>query len=181
MRVKLHRSLPKYNEDSYAHFVTTRTHQSRPYFGNGGCCRLLVEQLEFYSERYGFALVGYVITPDHFHLIAWWDVEDKPDLSISRVMNSIKTMTAKRIKRYLSYDGGLAYTSRVTDVGHPTPSPFRLWQRGFYDFNIYGEDKLLEKLNYVYNNPVKVGLVALPEEYEWSSWKCYCSEKMQRQ
>lgn len=34
---------------------------------------------------------------------------------------------------------------------------YRLWQPGFYDFNIYSQGKLLEKLDYVHNNPVKAG------------------------
>jgi len=117
--------------------------------------------------------------PDHLHLIVWWDVEDKPHLSISRVMNSIKTMTAKRIKRYLSYNGGATYLGRVTDVGHPTRRPFSLWQRGFYDFNIYSEAKLLEKLDYMHNNPVTAGLVSSPGSYEWSTWKLYSSQKVE--
>jgi len=69
--------------------------------------------------------------------------------------------------------------SRVTDVGHPTRRPFRLWQRGFYDFNIYSEAKLLEKLDYMHSNPVKAGLVSSPDGYERSTWKLYSSEKVE--
>jgi len=53
---------------------------------------------------------------------------------------------------------------------------YRLWQSGFYDFNIYNEEKLLEKLNYVHHNPVRAGLVLSPGDYKWSSYRLYFTE-----
>ena len=50
---------------------------------------------------------------------------------------------------------------------------YRVWQRRFYDMNIWSEKKRLEKLNYMHNNPVKRGLVAEPGDWPWSSWKFY--------
>ena len=66
---------------------------------------------------------------------------------------------------------------RLADVGQPTPRPFRLWQPGFYDFNIYSKEKLVEKLDYIHNNPVSAGLVLSSGAYEWSSYHLYFSEE----
>ena len=176
----MYRNLLKFNDNSYAHFITTNTYNNYPYFKDEELCQILIEELEFYSRKYGFALIGYVVMPDHLHLLVWWDKEEKPRLSISKGINSIKTMTAKRIKRRLFYNGGIKYMGRLADVGQPTQRPFSLWQPGFYDFNIYSEAKLLEKLNYIHNNPVKTELVSSPECYKWSSWRLYSLEKMQR-
>jgi len=107
----LYKNLPKFDDNSYAHFITTNTYNNYPYFKHEELCQILIEELEFYSRKYGFALIGYVIMPDHLHLLVWWDKEEKPGLSISRVTNSIKTMTAKRIKRRLFYNGGSWPTS----------------------------------------------------------------------
>jgi hypothetical protein len=49
----------------------------------------------------------------------------------------------------------------------------RVWQRGFYDIDIGSEEKRLEKLNYMHNNPVKRGLVAQPAAWPRSSWNFY--------
>ena len=35
-----------------------------------------------------------------------------------------------------------------------------VWQARYYDFNVYSEKKMLEKLTYMHQNPVKQGLVA---------------------
>jgi hypothetical protein len=34
------------------------------------------------------------------------------------------------------------------------PSQYRLWQRRFYPFNVFSEEKIQENLNYLHNHPV---------------------------
>ena len=52
-------------------------------------------------------------------------------------------------------------------------NPF--WQARYYDFNLWSERKLVEKLRYIHRNPVKCGLVARPEDWAWSSFRHYLS------
>ncbi len=47
------------------------------------------------------------------------------------------------------------------------------WQRRFYDFNVWSEKKLKEKLNYMHRNPVQQKLVYHPKDWPWSSWSFY--------
>jgi len=51
------------------------------------------------------------------------------------------------------------------------------WQRRFYDFVVWTEQKRVEKLNYMHQNPVKRGLVAKPEDWEWSSVRHYAYDE----
>ena len=48
-----------------------------------------------------------------------------------------------------------------------------LWQARFYDFVVYTENKRVEKLRYMHRNPVKRGLVAEPQQWDWSSYRHY--------
>ena len=198
----LYRNLPKFNDSSYAHFVTTRTYRNFPYFKDSELCQVLLEELEFYSGKYGFTLLGYVIMTDHLHLLVWWDREEKPILSISKVMQGIKGSTARRIINLIRSKGSEQMLQSIPTIteglqlssirlkrmlqsthrnekskSHRQNSKYRLWQPGFYDFNIYSEEKFLEKLEYIHNNPVKAGLVLSPENYEWSSLRLYSLEK----
>mgnify|MGYP001288036007 CR=1 FL=1 len=52
-------------------------------------------------------------------------------------------------------------------------NPF--WQPRYYDFNVYREKKLMEKLEYVHQNPVQRGLVTRPEDWTWSSAQQYAT------
>src|SRR5271168_4927225 len=46
----------------------------------------------------------------------------------------------------------------------------KFWQRRYYDFNVWSEEKRLEKLSYMHSNPVRRGLVEKPEDWPWSSF-----------
>ena len=43
----------------------------------------------------------------------------------------------------------------------------------FYDFNVWSESKMKEKLRYMHRNPVVRGLVECPEDWPWSSFRNY--------
>jgi putative transposase len=49
----------------------------------------------------------------------------------------------------------------------------RFWQKRYYDFNVYTEDKRIEKLRYIHRNPVTRGLVAQPADWKWSSFRAW--------
>jgi REP element-mobilizing transposase RayT len=48
-----------------------------------------------------------------------------------------------------------------------------VWQRRFYDFNVWSKRKRIEKLRYMHRNSVKRGLVSQPEQWRWSSYRQY--------
>ena len=141
-----------------------------------------MEELRFYSEKLTFVLAGYVIMPDHVHLILWWDKEPERELTISKIMQGIKGAAAKRAID-LAKNKGLERMLQAThqndgsSQSHRLNLRYRIWQPGFYDFNIYSEVKLREKLDYMHNNPVKAGLVEIASEYQWSSFNEYFSEE----
>jgi REP element-mobilizing transposase RayT len=85
----------------------------------------------------------------------------------STVMQALKLGFARRV---------LAQASRRRN---PTQAvlfdhlPQHIWQKRFYDFNVWTEHKRIEKLRYMHRNPVKRGLVAAPELWRWSSFRAY--------
>jgi REP element-mobilizing transposase RayT len=139
--MNIHKSLPKFNDNSYAHFVTTRTYENRLYFKNREISSILWEEIRFYGQRYGFTLLGYVIMPDHVHLLLWWDKEQKPELNVSKIVQMIKGTTARRCIDLLKTKGlerMLQATRKDCAVSksHKRNLKYRLWQPGFYDFKL---------------------------------------------
>jgi hypothetical protein len=49
------------------------------------------------------------------------------------------------------------------------------WQKRYYDFNVRNEPQFSEKLRYIHQNPVKRGLCARAEDWEWSSFRQYAT------
>jgi len=178
---------PRFNEDSYAHFVTTKTHQGQRVFDDAMCCRILVNNLQFYARCYAFDLIAYCVMPDHLHCIIQWDVERHPTFTISKIVQSVKSHSAKEIAVYqksgrrklsLSPFSAASEGSRLpagyqwTDRGDVhTPAKYHIWQPSFYDFNVYSEQKLRQKIEYIHWNPVRAGLCKQPKDWQWSSYR----------
>ncbi|MFH1236133.1 MAG: transposase [Parcubacteria group bacterium] len=183
-------SLSKFDTQSYGHFVTTKTFRNKLIFRDAKCCEIVLGDIGFYRKKLGFKLLGYCVMPDYLHMIVWWDVDEKPELTISKVVQLIKSHSAKEIASYLKTGRrkpSLSPYSRAQSEGSGlpmgyvwknkgsvhTPSEYQIWQSSFYDFNIYSEEKLLQKLNYLHWNPVRAGLCEKPEDWPWSSYRFY--------
>ena len=48
-----------------------------------------------------------------------------------------------------------------------------VWETRYYDFNVYSARKRAEKLEYIHMNPVTVGLVTAPGDWQWSSYNAH--------
>ena len=46
-------NLPRFNESSYAHFVTTKTFENKPIFRDEKCCEILLKDIDFYRQKLG--------------------------------------------------------------------------------------------------------------------------------
>ncbi len=52
------------------------------------------------------------------------------------------------------------------------------WMARYYDFNVFIDQKRVEKLSYLHRNPVARGLVVRPEDWKWSSFRSYLTEEV---
>ncbi len=180
--------LPKFNIFGHAHFVTTNTHHRRHIFRNEKCCEILISEINFYRNKLRFKLIGYCIMLDHLHMIIWWDPGTVPHLVVSAIMHRIKNHSARSIIDSVYHTGGqgpltlpprvrLGQGTQATRAEYPhkrmSRQQYQVWQPSFYDFNIYSEDMLHQKLDYIHLNPVRAGLVRDPVDWKYSSARNY--------
>jgi putative transposase len=159
----MRRNLKRYYGAGDLHFITCSCYQRRPLLGTPRRRDLFLTVLEQMRTRYQFVVVGYVIMPEHVHLLISEPQEKNP----STVMQALKLGFARRVivqaKRRWN-------PSQATLVGH---LPQHIWQKRFYDFNVWTEHKRIEKLRYMHRNPVQRGLVESPELWRWSSFRAH--------
>lgn len=159
---------------NHLHFITASTYRRARLFDSsrfGGC---FVETLNQLREELQFSLVGYVLMPEHFHLLIWPNGTADP----SRIVGSLKQRTARLIIASLKQAHQHAWCCQMLEQITLPPSvhdesTYRVWQRRFYDFNVWSEEKRREKLDYMHGNPVKRRLVDGPGDWPWSSWRFY--------
>lgn len=92
-----------------------------------------------------YELHAYVVMANHVHLLI------TPLVDLAKITHSLKRFTAREANRILALTG----------------KPF--WQDESYDRLVRDCGEFERIRRYIEYNPVRAGLVTLPEEYPWSS------------
>jgi len=169
--------LKRYYGENDLHFLTTSTYRRARVFDFERFKLEFVATLAKLRAEQEFRLLGYVLMPEHFHLLVWPSERADP----SQIMQRLKGRTARSILKTLRQERRHAWCSRMLER-FTLPSSVhdeancRVWQRRFYDMNIWSRKKQLEKLDYMHNNPVARRLVGSPGDWAWSSWRFYFLE-----
>jgi putative transposase len=160
------------------HFLTFSCYRRLPFFRNKAYCDLFLTILDRVRRRYRFVVLGYVVMPEHVHLL----VSEPQRETLSTAIQALKLGFVRSIR----CAGAVVTAPRSRKTGETwgtrfsgTPAhPDRFWQARFYDFNVWTERKRIEKIRYIHRNPVARGLVSLPEQWSWSSFRWYlCGEE----
>ncbi len=137
--------LKRYQDTGDLHFLTFSCHNRLPYLATASARNLFEYVLEQTRKRYVFHVFGYVVMPEHVHLL----ISEPKQGMLNLAIQAMKTSVSKQ----------------------SSPHPF--WLARYYDFNVFTSDKHTEKLRYLHRNPVTRGLVTRPEDWRWSSFRHY--------
>ena len=137
--------LKRYQDQGHYHFLTFSCYHRLPYLNNDHSRTTFLNILETLRQRHQFFLFGYVLMPEHVHLL----LTEPKTQSLGTTLSVFKRETSKHLKG-----------------DRP-----QFWQTRYYDFNVLTHAKLAEKLPYIHRNPVKRGLVEKPEDWPWSSYR----------
>jgi len=139
------------------HYITCSCYERRPFLGSPSRLDLFLKIFEQVRQKYEFHVVGYVVMPEHIHLL----IGEPDDGSIAVIMQVLKQRVSHQC------------LSRARSRLAQDTAPPAFWLPRSYDFNVFSEKKIAEKLDYIHWNPVKRGLVASPEQWRWSSYRYY--------
>jgi len=159
----------KSHDPNTFHYTTSVCHKRVPVFRSEHACNLFIEALAETRRRKPFKLIGYVVMPDHTHLII-----NPINCDISAVMNSLKSASARKIIDWLKES---KHTSSLRKLALDTPRKrghtHALWQKDFSSIDLWSPKFIRQKLNYIHRNPVRAGLCKHPAEWKWSSYRAY--------
>jgi putative transposase len=126
--------------------VLNRGNGRAKVFRKEGDYAAFVDLLAAAKERLAMRILGYVLLPNHFHLVLW----PHDDGDLSRWMQWLMTAHVRR------------YHQHYHSSGH-------VWQGRFKAFPIEQDEHLLTVLRYVERNPLRANLVDWAENWAWSS------------
>lgn len=143
------RGLIRNQQSGEMHFITFSCYHRHALLASARAKSVFEAALEKARQRYQFFVVGYVVMPEHVHLLL-----SEPECgTLFSALQSIKQSVSRK---FVTCDG-------------------RFWQERYYDFNVYTKKKWIEKLRYIHRNPVNRGLVTKPEDWPWSSFLHYAT------
>jgi len=141
--------LKRFQQTRNLHFITFSCYQRAPLLGTPEARRVFEQTLEKVRQWYALYVTGYVVMPEHVHLL----ISEPERGNLAIVIQMLKQITAHQLKA--------------------TADAF--WLARYYDFNVWSESRVVEKLRYMHRNPVKRDLVEHPGDWEWSSFRHYLS------
>ena len=138
-------------QETRTYLVTAVTAERRSLFQVTATAELLLKTILDYRSQGKFLLHAFVIMPDHFHAL----ITPAPDVSLEKAMQFIK--------------GGFSFRLK---------SKRDVWMRSFNESQVSSEEKFLNCVRYIEENPVRRGLASTPEEYPFSSAAIKSSDPM---
>jgi putative transposase len=144
--------LRRFQQSGQSHFVTFSCHRRQPKLNSPEASDLFVQCLEDMRRRFAMCVYGYVVMPEHVHLL----VNEPKQATLADAIHYLKLSFAKRLRS----------RKRATESSS-------FWQKRYYDRNVRDAQEFTVKLRYLHRNPVERGLVKEPGEWKWSSFRHY--------
>ena len=145
-------------------FVTTTVKDWIPVLADEKCAKMFIDTFRDTLVQFQISLTAYVLMPSHFHALLGFNRIEQ----LSEAMQSIKSISARKIKSLLSDD----LLHRFSENGS-----FQFWRPRFDDLIIWSEEQFKVKMEYIHNNPVKGDMAKESTDYLYSSARDWLSNE----
>lgn len=130
----------------YFYHITSRGTRRESLFNSEQDFLIFFNILSSLRKNFYFEIASYCLMSNHFHLLL-----RSHELPISQLMQRLKW-------RYAVY-----FNERNNSNGH-------VFDKRFFSKQVVDPVGMFEVSTYVHLNPVRAGIVSLPQEYHWSSF-----------
>ena len=141
--------LKRFQQHRDRHFITFSCHARQPYLNTDQARTIFLRSLEATRKHYLFDITGYVLMPEHVHLL----ITEPTEKSLGAVIQALKVSVSKQLPQ----------------------TPF--WLPRYHDRNITNQETVNTILRYIHRNAVKRGLVKNPQDWPWSTYRHYLSNE----
>jgi len=162
------RSRYKIYEPTHPHFITCIVLHWIIIFTNKESVQIIIDSLKFLQNNHGVKLYAYVILENHLHLIASSD-------DLAKDIARFKSYTAREIINLLKIKNVKTILDQLEfyKKAHKVDREFQLWQEGYQPKLIQSEQMMIERINYIHNNPIKRGYIDEAVHWRYSSARDY--------
>ena len=155
-------------ETEYPYFITSNVVDGYPRFSNPLAAEIILRGLTFLQDRQNTTLCAYMIMENHIHFIA-------QSIELPKHLRAFKSWTAREIINQFTQEGHTRQLAKLKQAKRQShiDSDYQVWEEGFFPTQITNDTMMLQKMEYIHNNPVRRGFVDLPEDWRYSSARNY--------
>jgi len=131
---------------------------------------IILDSLRYCQKEKGLELYAWCLMSNHIHLIA----AAREPFHLSDVLRDFKKFTSKKLVEAIQEEAEsrkewMLYRFEYAGRFKSQIKEYKFWRDGNEAKEIFSNEFLIQKLNYIHNNPVRAGIVSEPEYYLYSS------------
>lgn len=167
----------KIYDQSKAYFLTMTVVEWVDIFSRKSYRDIIIDSLKYCQKNKGLVIFAYVIMSNHIHLLINAEKEN-----LSDIIRDFKKFTSKKIIKVIQTEPEsrrkwMLNLFSFEASKHSRNENFQFWIQENHPVEIFSQKFIVEKVNYIHNNPVKAGIVEKPEDYLYSSARNYADMK----
>ena len=140
--------------------------------------QVIADSLTYCQQHKGLEIYAFCLMTNHLHLL----VAAQPDTNLPDIIRDFKKHTNKQIIKLISEENEsrrdwILYRFKYHAKFNNRIKDYKVWQDGYHGIACDRPDILLQKLDYIHNNPVIAEIVFEPEHYLYSSAINYAGGK----
>ena len=161
------------SKDSPVYYLTSVANDRLPVFKTAKLKNIACNALNEARTSASLLIFAYLIMPDHLHALI--GSQRKP----SEVLRYVNGISGHRVINYLKEKGFYSSLQKLQRESGNRQHKYSLWDHHPNLKLITTENGLIEKANYIHQNPVRAGLVERAEDYRWSSVRCWVGKPLE--
>jgi len=151
------------SKDTPCLFITTVARNRLPVFRTEALKAVVCRALDEARTSAGFALLAYVVMPEHLHILA--DGTRKA----SETLRYVNGIVSHRVIGYLKEGSYTPSLEKLRIAPKGRSQEYSLVDHHSNALPVFNEGLFMQKVNYIHLNPVRAGLVERAQDYRWSS------------
>ena len=164
------RSRYKIFDNQYPYYLTSTIVEWLPLFLDPAVVQIILDSLRFLQKGNRLSIYSYVIMENHMHLIA-------SSKDLSKEIGNFKSYTARKIvDLYKKHHPHLLKKLSIAKKPFKKDRDYQFWQEGFHPKQIYSEEMMRQKIEYIHYNPLRRGYIDEPEHWRYSSARSYAGK-----
>ncbi len=152
------------------YFVTLTIEGWVDLFTRKECKDIIIENLKYCQEKEQLEIYAYVLMSNHLHMIC-----RRMDKDLKELLGRFESFTAKKLLAFIEQDAResrkdwLLFLFQTFAKKNEQYSKHHVWQYTNQPTPLYSLEVIMQKRDYIHQNPVRAGIVKQDFEYIYSS------------